>query len=202
MEIQQRAVHADLANYLPSLRERVVGAVNIYKAKYDTALKRIHSKRSVASLIHDHIVHNMAEFAETTPGVSLCNSKNLHILTFPEGYIIRFKKVGNSKLPSGWKTGQVKDFRNHRGLDGLPPAVCLDLSYQLDAMGNLHAVYLICPAGVWSNMWDSELREDGARPVVVSLFGEPTEPQGATLLPKKKKDSGRETQSGDGDTGA
>lgn len=114
MEIQQGVVQSDLADYLPRLRERVVGAVDAYRAEYDAALKRIHSKRSVASLIHDHIVHNMAEFAEATPGVSLHNSKNLYILTFPQGYMVRFKKVGNSKLPSGWKTGQVRDFRNHR----------------------------------------------------------------------------------------
>ena len=201
MEIQQSTVQADLANYLPRLREGIAQAVDEYGSKYDSALKRIHSKRSVASLIHDHIVAKMSEFAEVTSGVSLTSSKKLWILTFPEGYILRFKKVGTDKMPSGHKTQQVKNFRNHRGLDGLPPAVCLELSYQLNATGNLHAVYLICPSGTWSNMWDSEILDDGARPVVVSLFGEPTEHEGATLLPKKRE-VGNEAQSGDGDTGA
>lgn len=201
MEIQQEAVQSDLANYLPSLRERVVEAVAAYKAEYDAAVKRIHSKRSVASLIHDHIVHNMAHFAETTPGASLRNLRNLYILTFPEGYNIRFKKVGSDKLAAGWKTRQVTNFRTHQDLEGMPPGICLDLSYQLNVTGDLHAVYLICPSGVWSNMWEAELTDEGARPVVVSLFGEPTELEGATLLPKKK-DVGNEAQSGDGDTGA
>lgn len=201
MEIQQSTVQSDLAAYLPDLRQHVMRAVDDYKERYESSLRVVHSKRSVASLIHDHIISNMAKFAEANPGVEIRSSKNLWILTFPQGYIVRFKKVGSSKLPSGWKTGQVKGFRNQRGIDGLPPAICLDLGYQLNSTGDLHAVYLICPAGVWSNMWDSVLTEDGARPVVVSLFGEPTEPQGATLQPKKK-DTGRETQSGDGDIGA
>lgn len=201
MEISQESVESDLSAYLPALRHQVAKALVDYTGQYDAALRRAHSKRSMASVVHDHIVANMSEFAETTPGVMLRLSKNLWILTFAEGYIVRFKKVGSRKLPSGHKTGQVRDFRNQRGIDGLPPAICLDLSYELNATGSLHAVYLICPSGINSNMWDSEITDDGARPIVVSLFGEPTEPQGATLQPKKRGTE-RETQSGDGDTGA
>lgn len=201
MEIKQAVVQTDLAGYLPSLRQGIVEAVAEYESSYSSALKRIHSKRSVASLIHDHIVAKMAEFAENTSGVHLTSSKKLWVLSFPEGYIVRFKKVGSNKLPSGHKTQQVKDFRNHRGLDGLPPSICLELSYQLKITRELHAVYLICPSGTWSNMWDSEILDNGARPVVVSLFGEPTDLEGATLQPKKRGVK-NEAQSGDGDTGA
>lgn len=202
MEIQQEAVHAELAGYLPDLRAGVAEAVASYN-ETEPRLRRIHSRRSTASLIHDHIVANMARFAEDRPGVQLRSNQNLWVLSFPEGYLIRFKKVGRKKLASGHKTRQVRRFRNHQQLEGLPSAVSLDLSYELSDDGMLRAVYLICPAGVSSNMWDSELKDDGARSVVVSLFGTPNdmEPQGATLLPKKRggKD---EAEPGDGNTGA
>jgi len=197
MEIQQEVVHADLAPYLSALRLGVEKAVTEYHAGYDAGLRKVHSKRSAASLIHDHIVDNMAKFAEVQIGVELRVASNLWLLSFPEGYLIRFKKVGRKMLASGHRTRQVRKFRNHQQLDGLPPAISLDLSYELNDEGKLAAVYLICPAGTEANMWDSELRSDGARPVVVSLFGTPSEPQGATLLPKKR-DKKDETQSGDG----
>lgn len=201
MEIQQQAVHAELDAYLPALRAGVETAVTKYNGMYDAGLRKVHSKRSTASVIHDHIVDNMAHFAEGSDGIELRLVSNLWILSFPEGYLIRFKKVGRSRLASGHRTGQVKRFRNHEQLEGLPKTVNLDLSYELDDEGMLRAVYLICPAGVSANMWDSELTDDGARPVVVSLFGTPSEPQGATLLPKKreKKD---EIESGDGNSSA
>lgn len=201
MEISQEVVESDLASYLPDLRCRVARALADYTIEYAPKLRRVHSKRTKASLVHDHIVEKMAEFAESTPGVVLRNCQNLWVLTFPQGYIVRFKKVGPFKLPSGHKTRQVRNFRNHVGLEGLPPAICLDLSYQLDESGDLHGVYLICPSGTSSNMWDSEITDDGARPIVVSLFGEQIEPQGATLQPRKR-DKIRESESGDGNSSA
>jgi len=200
MEIQQEDVHTDLAAYLPSLRAGVADAVGKYNG-YDAGLRRVHSKRSTASLIHDHIVDNMARFAESEPEVELHLVSNLWVLSFPQGYLIRFKKVGRAKLAAGHVTKQVRRFRNHQQLDGLPKAINLDLSYELDGDGMLRAVYLICPASVTANMWDSELVDDGARPIVVSLFGNPVEPQGATLLPKRKGGK-NEAESGDGDPGA
>jgi hypothetical protein len=200
MEIQQEDVHTDLAEYLPSLRAGIADAVGKYNG-YDAGLRRVHSKRSTASLIHDHIVENMARFAESAADVELRNVSNLWVLSFPQGYLIRFKKVGAAKLAAGHPTKQVKKVRNHQQLDGLPKAINLDLSYELDDDGMLRAVYLICPAGVGSNMWDSELVGDGARPIMVSLFGTPVEPQGATLLPKRKVWK-NEAKSGDGDPGA
>lgn len=200
MELQQEAVHADLAEYLPSLRAAVADAVSEYNS-YDAGLRRVHSRRSVASLIHDHIVNNIAQFAEGNPEAALHSVSNLWVLSFSKGYLIRFKKVDEARLPFGHRTKQVRDFRSHQQLNGLPRAVNLDLGYDLDSEGMLRSVYLICPASVTTNMWESELRDDGAQSVVVSLFGNPVEPQGATLLPKKRsvKD---EAESGDGDSGA
>jgi len=201
MEVQQEVVHSELGPYLSGLRGSVAAAVEAYEKNYEGAMRRIHSKRSAASIIHDHIVYNMAEFAENREGVELRWLANLWLLSFPEGYLVRFKKVGSAKLPAGYRTKQVRKYRNHQQLDGLPKSVNLDLSYQLDSLGKLQAVFLICPSGTSSNMWHSVVNDDGARPVVVSLFGTPTEPQGATLLPKKR-DTKDDSQSSDGDSSA
>ena len=158
------------------------------------AVRKIHSKRSVASLIHDHIVDNMAHLAEDLDRVDLQQVANLWVLTSPQGYLVRFKKVGRTRLAAGHRTKQVRRFRNHEQLEGLPKSINLDLSYELDTEGRLKAVDSICPAGVRANMWYSQPQDDGARPVVVSLFGTPSEPKGATLLPKKR-DRKYETES-------
>jgi hypothetical protein len=202
MEIQQDQVHADLEVYLPALREAVATAVGAYSQQYSSGLRRIHSQRSRASLIHDHIVDNVSMFADQSDGVELIESQKLWLLSFANGYLIRFKKVGRSRIAAGHRTGQVKRFRNQKQLDGLPKAINLDLSYELDVVGALLAVYLICPSGSYSNMWDSEIGMEGARPIVVSLFGTPpTDPEGAKLLPKKR-DQKDGTQSGDGGSSA
>lgn len=200
MEVQQQAVHSDLEMFLPRLRNSIESAVAAYNGDYSAAQHRLHSKRSTASVIHDHIVHNMAALAETADGVELTWSKNLWMLQFRAGYLIRFKKVGSSKIAAGHRTRQVKKYRNQQQLENLPPSVNLDLGYELDKESKLAAVYLICPSGTWSNMWESELLDTGALPVVVSLFGTPPkDPEGAKLLPKKR-DKKYETQSGDDDS--
>lgn len=202
MEIQQEQVHNDLAAYLPSLRSAVSAAVGAYSDQYSSGVRRVHSPRTRASAIHDHIVDNMAAFADLHDGVSLEETQNLWLLSLHNGYLLRFKKVGRSRIAAGHRTGQHKRFRNQQQLDGLPKAINLDLSYELDEVGALRAVYLICPSGSYSNMWDSEINTEGARPIVVSLFGTPpTDPEGATLLPKKR-DKKDETQSGDGGSSA
>jgi hypothetical protein len=199
VEISQSKVHEDLAEYLPSFRTAVAAAVSGYEAGYSPRQRTIHTRRSRASLIHDHIVANIAKAAEGWDDVKLVESKMLWLVSIP-GYLIRIKKVGPSKLPSGHRTRQVRRLRSHKQLDGLPQAISLDLSYELNQQtGELRKVYLICPSGVYGNMWDSELESSGeTTPVVVSLFNAPasTDPSGATLRPKKGRND--EAEPGDG----
>lgn len=204
MEIEQDVVHAELADHLPQLRRMIDRAVAAYKTEYSADVRRIHSRRSRASVIHDHIVHNAAEFAENEAAVELRELSHLWLLVFENGYVLRFKKVDSRKLPAGHKTQQVLKYRSQQQLDGIAPSINLDLSYQLDLEGNIHAVYLICPAGAYSNMWDSVLTADGTKPVVVSLFGDKSnipaaEPQGAKIT-TKKRGTPNETESGDGNS--
>src|SRR5690606_25598911 len=117
----------------------------------------------------------------------LVETKHLWTLYFECGYSMRFKKVDDEKMTAGQLTEQVRNFRSQVDVEGIPVSVHLDLGYQLNELGELAHVYIVCPSGIRSNAWDVEITATEVKSVVVNLFPETppedTEVAGGKIIP-------------------
>lgn len=206
MGVTPDEVERDLGSLFPRLYAIAKEAVGTYRSEgYSPRIRKDHSKRSRASLIHDHWVAAASRLQEEFPDLRLELIQHLWVLCVGSRYAIRFKMVDDDKLPAaGHLTGQTIRFRNQLPLDGLeePPGHNLEIGYQLDSLGQLHRVFLISPSGNQSNEWEYELSDNGAAAVVVSLFPRPAADPGAAQIVPKKPEKFHETEPGDGNSGA
>lgn len=198
-------VRRDLGGHFGNLYKMVRESVDTYNDSYPASLKKAHSKRSRASLIHDHFFEQAAIFAEPRQDIlRLVESRNLWMLFFQVGYSMRFKKVDEDRIAGGHITDQLENYRCQFEVEGIPSSVHLDLSYQLSNDLQLSNVYVICPSGVQTNAWELEITPNDARSVVVDLFPEsPTDGssiEGGKITPKEK--SIDESESGNDDSSA
>jgi hypothetical protein len=203
MGISEADVRRDLGEHFHALHELVGKAVDTYNS-YPASLKKAHSKRSRASLIHDHFLEHAAAYAERRQeSVRLVETKHLWVFYFQTGYAMRFKKVDDEKMTAGQLTEQVRNFRSQADVVGIPISTHLDLGYQLTELGQLAHVYIVCPSGIQSNAWDVEITATDVKSVVVNLFPPPKatdEPvTGGKVIPKTRDTD--ESESGNDDPG-
>lgn len=118
----------------PTLVECVRGGVQDYFAEYSAALRLVHSPRTCANIIRDHIVERvMAAFANV-PGVNRMRKATrgrYTLLSIDGKAILRFKYLGIKRRSRNVRTETSDAFvDNQQVIDGLPPqATRFDVGY-------------------------------------------------------------------------
>jgi hypothetical protein len=163
-----------LGRHLPAFYRCVDGAWTDYMS-YPIEKRIIHSERSRASLVHDHMVDRASQYAAREEGVEIMERSGLHLFVFGGTIAIRFKKFDEDLRTRNQPTEQVKRFKAQYSLIGVPDAHNLESGYILSPDGqSIKAIHLVCPSGT-GIYWDVLLTESEQTSVVQDLFGKSLE---------------------------
>ncbi len=137
---------------------------------YPIEKKVVHSARSRASLVHDHIIDRTAKYAARTQEVQIVEKRGLFLFVFDGQIAVRFKKFDEDLKTSNQPSGQVQQFKNQMQLPGVQAAHNLESGYILTADAQaLSAVHLVCPSGT-GVYWDILLTAQAQTGVIQDLF--------------------------------
>lgn len=167
--IEQQDAISILDAHLPSIYSVVDGAWQDYMA-YPIDKRIVHSPRSRASLVHDHMLDRAAKYAAKEQSVKIVETRGLYLFVFGEQIAVRFKKFDEELKTRNQPSNQVQQFKNQMQLPGVQSAHNLESGYILseDAQ-SLTAVHLVCPSGT-GVYWDILLTAQSQTGVVQDLF--------------------------------
>jgi hypothetical protein len=167
--IEQQTAILILEKHFPAFFGCVDGAWRDYLS-YPIDKRVVHSSRSRASLVHDHMVDRAAKYAARESGVQIVEKSGLYLFVFGGQIAVRFKKFGENLTTSNQPSRQVQEFKNQIQLPGVQAAHNLESGYILSADAqSLAAVHLVCPSGT-GVYWDVVLTADSQTGVVQDLF--------------------------------
>jgi hypothetical protein len=167
--IEQHDAISILENHLSALYGVIDGAWSDYQS-YPIDKRIVHTPRSRASLVHDHMIDRAAKYAAKEHGVKIIEVRGLYVFVFGEQIAVRFKKFDEELKTRNQPSGQVQRFKNQMQLPGVLSAHNLESGYILseDAQ-SLSAVHLVCPSGT-GIYWDILLTDQAQTGVVQDLF--------------------------------
>ena len=168
--IDREAALLILGKHLPAFYRAVMGAWDDYRS-YPDEKRLIHSDRSRASLMHDHMVDRASKYAVVEREVQIVKRQGLYLFVFGAQIAIRYKKFDEDLKTSNQPSKQVREFKNQQQLPGVPAAHNLESGYILskDAQ-SVQAVHLVCPSGERSVSWDVLLTDSAQETVIANLF--------------------------------
>lgn len=156
---------------------RLSGIYNAITRAWDAYLdypmdKRIvHSERSRASLMHDHMIDEAARYAVVSSGIEIIIRRKLYLFVLDARLAIRFKMFDETLRTKNQLTKQVQQFKEQSRLPGVTSAHNLEAGYVLDKDGlSLKAVHLVCPNGPNIPYWDVLMTEKDKISIVEDLF--------------------------------
>jgi hypothetical protein len=130
----------------------------------------VHSLRSRASLVHDHMVDRATKYAAIEDDVRVVNVGGLYLFVVGGKMAIRLKKFDKELKTRNQPTGQVDRFKGQEQLPGVEAAHNLEAGYILSADAqSLAAVHLVCPSGT-GIYWDILLTAQSQTSVIEDLF--------------------------------
>jgi hypothetical protein len=135
----------------PTLVECVRGSVADYFSEYPASVRVIHSRRTRANIIRDHMIHRAQIAFANVGGVNLVRyaTKGRYTLLSVEGRaLLRFKYLGTNKRSRNVKTQLAKAFTNNQvAIAQLPPeATRFDVGYTWNMLQTTaHEVSISCP---------------------------------------------------------
>lgn len=155
----------------------------------------VHSVRSRASLVHDHMIDRATKYAAIENGVEVVNVSGLYLFVFGGKVAIRLKKFDHELKTRNQRTGQVDKFKAQEQLPGVEAAHNLEAGYILSADAqSLAAVHLVCPSGT-GIYWDILLTAQLQTSVIEDLFAKKIAPHVADEGAKiKRRDSAKIVQ--------
>ena len=155
--------------------------------RYAIEKRIIHSSRSRASLVHDHMVDRAIKYAAKESGVQIIEKSGLYLFVFDGKIAVRFKKFDEELKTRNQPSGQVEQFKAQMQLPGVQAAHNLESGYILSADAqSLAAVHLVCPSGT-GVYWDILLTAQSQTSVVQDLFANKIAPQEADEGAKIKR---------------
>ena len=167
--IEQQNAILILDKHLSAFYGCIEGAWGDYMS-YPVEKKVVHSARSRASLVHDHMIDRAAKYAARTQEVQIVEKKGLFLFVFDGQIAVRFKKFDEDLKTSNQPSGQVQQFKNQMQLPGVQAAHNLESGYILAADAQaLGAVHLVCPSGT-GVYWDILLTAQAQTGVIQDLF--------------------------------
>jgi len=185
---REEAIDA-LSKHLPAFYQVVMGAWNDYMS-YPIEKRIVHSPRSRASLIHDHMIDRATKYAIRETDVHIIERSKLYLFVFGDNIAIRFKKFDEKLEPRNQPSNQVYKFRHQEQLPGVRAAHNLEAGYILaDDEQSVRAIHLVCPTGNKPH-WEILLTEETQTTMVEDLFSnkvpEKDETGGAKVVPRRK----------------
>jgi hypothetical protein len=135
----------------PTLVACVRGGVEDYFTEYSPAVRAVHSRRSRANIIRDHIISRVMEAFANVPGVNrVANATRgrYTLLSIEGGAILRFKYLGRNRRSQNVKTDTSDAFVDNQavvpGLD--PQATRFDVGYVWNTLQTgIVEVLISCP---------------------------------------------------------
>jgi hypothetical protein len=137
-----------LGSNLKQIRDCVVGAFQKYRSDY-SANALVHTARSRASIIHDHMIASARATFANDKGVRIFSKRGLSLINVKDSLLLRFKKMDKEKRTRNILTQQSFLFRAQLELPGIPAELThLEAGYVLnDLQTALDGVYITCPNG-------------------------------------------------------
>lgn len=167
--IEQQDAISILENHLPSFYRCVQGAWQDY-IEYPIDKRIVHSPRTRASTVHDHMVDRATKYAARESGVQIVERSGLYLFVVSGQIAVRFKKFDVDLKTRNQPSSQVLQFKNQMQLPGVQAAHNLESGYILSADAQtLAAVHLVCPSGS-GVYWDILLTEQTQTGIIQDLF--------------------------------
>lgn len=168
MAISEAEAKIILDPYKTRLRECVTHAWKDYESQYGP-MRHIHTPRTRANIVHDHMVHHAKRLFESDTDVSMYEVKGLFLVEIGGQLHVRFKKLDEDKRHHNYPTPQNLEFWEQLFLPGMPHLIRLVAGYELnDLQTDINAVYITCPNGS-CNAWYFELENEIAQAEIVEL---------------------------------
>lgn len=145
-----RLTRAEAENLLKPHYERFHGCVrpawDDYISKYPPEVRMIHTSRTKANIVRDHMVARACQAFEDVPSVRLLTHRGYFLVHVEGKVLLRFKKLGKNRRSSNYPTKQAVAYMDNLPLDGIPESTRLDVGYQLNDLQTMIATVLInCP---------------------------------------------------------
>jgi hypothetical protein len=167
--IEQQDAISILEPHLPAFYNCIDGAWKDY-ISYPIEKRIVHTPRSRASLVHDHMVDRATKYAAREGGAQIVERSGLYLFVFGGQIAVRFKKFDEELKTRNQPSNQVQQFKNQMQLPGVQASYNLESGYILSADSqSLAAVHLVCPSGT-GVYWDILLTEQTQTGIVQDLF--------------------------------
>ncbi|MBL9004709.1 MAG: hypothetical protein JNJ46_10700 [Myxococcales bacterium] len=190
-----------VAPHVHNLRECVNGGWCQYRRDYSAELRKVHSARARASVVHDHIVQTAVRNLEGVPGirVPLYHSGRPLLIEIDKKLTVRFKKLDNERRPRNIMTRQQRGLLAQATLPHIEGTMHLVVGYELDQLQqNIAHISLLCPHPTrLSPLWDLPLDDRLNGFDSMPLFTHATQAQDnpanlITIRPDAARKEGRE----------
>lgn len=157
MFISQFEAEAILEPYRLMIWESITSAWVDYELHYEH-VRHLHTSRTRANIIHDHIVFNARKIFDGIEGICLHDINGLFLVEIQEKVLLRFKKLDEEKRCHNIQTQQTVDFFGQMELPYMPPhAIRLIAGYELNSLQTeIKAISITCPNGS-NNAWYFEV---------------------------------------------
>lgn len=156
MVISENAARTILDPYMVRLRECITLAWENYEYQYGL-MRHIHTPRTRANIVHDHMVYHARRLFEGDTNVSMSEVKGLFLVEIGGQLLVRFKKLDEDKRHHNYPTPYNLEFWGQLDLPGIPHVTRLVAGYELNNLQtDINAIYITCPNGS-CNAWHFEL---------------------------------------------
>lgn len=123
---------------------------DIYRNAYPPAVRAVHTKRTKASILRDHMVDCAIRGFSGISGASTVAKRGYVLIHVRGKALLRFKKLsrGSVKLARNYPTSQARDFASNLPMliRGLPEETRFDVGYSLNQDGTWwETISISCP---------------------------------------------------------
>ena len=177
--------------------KRCVGpACDLYNKEYSPEVRAIHTTRTKANIIRDHMVDLAFREFSNLAGVKILLKRGYFLILLKGKALLRFKKLGRNRRSSNYPTKQARDFANGRLIPDIPSAARFDVGYVPNALNTTWKTVSIACLGLEPYTIDIQVSgtpplANMATPEITPRLSRETQvrPRTGTEKPKKKTSS-------------
>jgi hypothetical protein len=145
-KVTKEVAEKKLEPHATKIQGCILMGINEYQTEY-SKYHYLHSARSRASLVRDHIVEKIKQAFDGNKGVNIIDKRGLFLLSI-DGFVIRFKKLNKNFKTSNIQTQQTLRFSNQLEIEGLyKPITNLNAGYIANEFWSDFECLITCPNG-------------------------------------------------------
>ncbi len=167
-----------IGDYSATLADVVRNAVESYPAVYQSTTD-VHSKRTQANLVHDHMVRSAMERLPSS-AFKFIRARQRNLFSFRDKFLIQFKKLNRNLRSSNYPTRQAELFDQLGGVEGLPG---MEVNIPLLTVGYVARPFLSGIEGIFvtqtkdhSPLWIHRLDDEEDQQAQIISILKPTTP--------------------------